>query len=129
MNGPCRPECIICHRDNEGGGGTADRAFVKKLIEHGFDPWSKPLNFEEALKRAEDAGQGDTDGDGVSDREALLLGIDPNNGASMCSGVQYGCARVAPAPSGLSAHAVGIAALVLLGLARVAAQRRCISTP
>jgi hypothetical protein len=130
----CPPPCTICHNTLQGG-PPADKPFVEKLkSRYGFrirDDEGAALigDFERALEASEAAGDDDTSGDGVSDREALLAGIDPNpGGARFCgegapSTPEYGCAaRVA---SGRTAPgAAGIAALLALGLWRVVRARK-----
>ncbi|HUM10112.1 MAG TPA: thrombospondin type 3 repeat-containing protein [Myxococcaceae bacterium] len=86
------PACTICHATNEGGSGTVVKPFGKYLVSRGLAPFD-----ESSLAGSLAAAQGehhDTDGDGISDIEALQQGLDPNGAPS--SGPQledptFGC--------------------------------------
>ena len=95
---PCTPQCIVCHRTNEGGEGTVITPFGDAMLFEGNLGPKQPDALPDALNAVEAAGI-DSDGDGVGDVEELRQGNDPNNPeqAVQCSGPEYGCgARLAP---------------------------------
>lgn len=111
-NAPCIPQCNICHRDDNGGGGTIDKPFVKSLREYG--------ELEHDMKGAVDAlaqAGVDSDGDGTPDVTEIKNGDDPNSSldAKLCF-PDGGCgARVEPAGTldGYAGAAALFTALVL----------------
>ena len=86
------PACTICHATNEGGVGTVVKPFGKYLLSRGLAPFD-----ESSLAGALAAAQGerhDSDGDGVTDIEALERGLDPNGSASGAPRIEdptFGC--------------------------------------
>ncbi len=131
----CTPQCIICHRDNLGGSGTADRPFGATLqTSSKVSPTvvrGDTERLEDALldlRAQEAAGEGqDSDGDGVKDIAELTDVAQPRDpsvpgAGDMCElDVKYGCgARVEPHASldWTGALAAGLSALGLGFLAR-----------
>jgi hypothetical protein len=114
---PCTPACTVCHTTNAGGGGTVTRAFGVAAMDRGLDGGGQtPL-----LLAALDALQTDavdSDGDGVTDIDALINGDDPNGGPPLCDAVspQYGCFN--HASSAWSLTGAFLTALVLRRRAR-----------
>jgi hypothetical protein len=86
------PACTICHATNEGGTGTVVKPFGKYLVSRGLAPFD-----ESSLAGALAAARGehhDTDGDGVSDIDALQQGLDPNgapSGGPQIEDPTFGC--------------------------------------
>lgn len=86
------PACTICHSSNEGGAGTVVKPFGKYLVSRGLAPFD-----ESSLAGSLAAAQGehhDTDGDGISDIDALKQGLDPNgspSGAPQIEDPSFGC--------------------------------------
>ena len=86
------PDCTICHATNEGGTGTVVKPFGKYLVSRGLAPFD-----ESSLAGSLAAAQGehhDTDGDGISDIDALQRGLDPNgspSGAPLVEDPSFGC--------------------------------------
>ena len=86
------PDCTVCHATNEGGTGTVVKPFGKYLMSRGLAPFD-----ESSLAGALAAATGehhDSDGDGVSDIDALRRGLDPNGSSSQAPRVedpQFGC--------------------------------------
>jgi hypothetical protein len=140
---PCTPGpgewCTLCH-DGSPSKETARQPFVNNLKRYGFQIYDadgnpNPQDFDRALTEFEMdtsiSDPGDTDGDGLSDREELARGLDPNpNGLPLCGGdappvVGYGCgARIAPAPPRFDRIALGAAVVVALGLVHARRKRR-----
>jgi len=74
------PACTICHATNEGGSGTVTKPFGKYLVSRGLVPFD-----ENSLAGALAAAAGerhDSDGDGITDIDALKQGLDPNGSSS-----------------------------------------------
>jgi hypothetical protein len=131
----CEPPCTICHQDALGGFGTVVTPFGKAMQLNGLD-FTNPKSVDTALAAMEasaDYNFGDTDGDGISDREELMNDTDPNPGGQRYCGAGadapptevYGCgARIAP-PRGASVDplAAALAALSAMALARTARRR------
>ena len=86
------PDCTICHATNEGGAGTVVKPFGKYLVSRGLVPFD-----ESSLAGSLAAAQGehhDSDGDGISDIDALQRGLDPNGAPSAALRVEdpsFGC--------------------------------------
>lgn len=78
------PDCAVCHQGTPMV-GTAVTAFGTTLREAGLK-----ANDVASLEAAwQQLGEHDSNGDGVSDKQALAQGDDPNGG-----GFSYGCAAV-----------------------------------
>lgn len=121
------PECAICHVNGVTGSGTVNTAFGKTMRARGLLP-----NNEGTLKTALEAitaEKKDSNGDGMTDIDALKAGKDPNGTVAADGGsgnpdtpetIQYGCARVAPkAPEGGTlALVIAIGALLVRRRAR-----------
>ena len=74
------PPCTICHATNQGGAGTVTKPFGKYLVSRGLVPFDES-SLATALAAA--AGeQHDSNGDGISDIDALKQGLDPNGSPS-----------------------------------------------
>lgn len=128
LSTPNTPDCAICHVGTPGT-GTVNTAFGKTMRSRGL-----LANNEGSLKsalQAITAEKKDSNGDGVTDIDALKAGQDPNGGATSADGgsnsttpeaIQYGCARVSPkaTPDGESAFVT----VGLLGLVAVLVRRR-----
>lgn len=128
LSTPNTPDCSICHIGTPAI-GTVNTAFGKTMRSRGL-----VANNEGSLKSALQAITGekkDSNGDGVTDIDALKAGQDPNGSAASADGggssgtpepIQYGCARVAPkaTPDGESA----LVTAGLLGLVAVLVRRR-----
>lgn len=140
----CVPQCITCHKTNEGGFGTLN-SFGLNLKQYGPLPPLSPAAVAPAFKNyfTLTAASGgvqtmfsngstpnprafyDSDGDGISDYTELELGDSPSvpgaNGAgAVCPSdpIMYGCfARVASAPPPSDRWGLFAAGLAVLGLA------------
>ena len=113
------PACTICHATDAGGSGTVVKPFGKYLVSRGLAPFDE-ASLANALAAAA-AENHDSDGDGISDIEALQRGLDPNGSSGKVSAVPdptFGCSV---APGGDST--VWILALVV-GLRLVAGRAR-----
>jgi hypothetical protein len=74
------PRCTICHTTDSGGAGTAVRPFGVYLRSRGLRPFD-----EDSLQNALFAAAGEhhsSNGEGLSDIDALKAGQDPNGSAS-----------------------------------------------
>lgn len=90
----CPPPCTICHATNNGGLGTVlvedgGKPFGDAMINIGFLEADDTTILKEALATLETDGH-DSDGDGISDIDALKADTDPNVGGNVC-GARYGC--------------------------------------
>jgi len=92
---PCEPQCTLCHSTNSGGSGTVTTAFGVELMNQGLTGGAD-TELLEAVLGAHFAADGDVNGDGITDQEDLLDGIDPSTGESLCDGPQYGCLNHTP---------------------------------
>ncbi|HET6984586.1 MAG TPA: hypothetical protein VFI53_20750 [Myxococcaceae bacterium] len=86
------PPCTICHATDQGGAGTVVKPFGKYLVSRGLVPFDES-SLATALAAA--AGeQHDSNGDGISDIDALKQGLDPNGSPSpgvLLEDPQFGC--------------------------------------
>jgi hypothetical protein len=86
------PPCTICHATDQGGAGTVVKPFGKYLVSRGLVPFD-----ESSLATALAAAAGehhDSNGDGISDIDALKQGLDPNGSSSpgaLLEDPQFGC--------------------------------------
>ena len=112
-----QPPCTICHNNPNGGLGTATTAFGTYMRSRGVVPYDEN-SLRNALAAAA-AEKHDSNGDGVTDIDALKQGLDPN-GASGVAPLEYGCVgRIANARDGGGMHAIGAAiAIAFAGLMR-----------
>jgi hypothetical protein len=100
----CEPGCRLCHMNDRGGPGNLNTGFGPQMIGNGIvlgNPSSVLPAFETYEAMAAAAGViADIDGDGQSDRDELVMGLDPNIAGEerICANeVEYGCfATVAP---------------------------------
>ena len=114
------PPCTICHATNAGGLGTVTKPFGKYMVSRGLVPFDE--NSLAGALAADAAENHDTDGDGISDIDALKRGLDPNGslGASTVPDPTFGCSAV----RGGGASTYVLVLLVGLGLAAARACRR-----
>ena len=86
------PACTICHATDQGGAGTVVKPFGKYMVSRGLVPFD-----ESSLATALAAAAGehhDSNGDGISDIDALKQGLDPNGSSAQAPRVedpQFGC--------------------------------------
>jgi hypothetical protein len=130
-NVPCTPSCGVCHFDASGGPAKIRKTtngkpgFGAKLLSYGLDVGD--LSSINAALDADKSDQSDVDGDGKSDFDELSVGDDPNDptpGASVCSGPEFGCVRVARQGPVDGVASVSAAAVLLLGLTALRRRRR-----
>jgi hypothetical protein len=132
----CVPQCTACHLTNLGGPGMLN-VFGQNLETYGLlrgipdDP-----NFEKEIAAYFDAvaagkTNGDSDGDGTSDKDEILAGDSPAialpRGKSLfCPDIEYGCAgsRIASAPPPVGHIGVWSAGLAVVGFAAIRRRRR-----
>ena len=85
------PPCTICHDTDQGGAGTVVKPFGQYMVSRGLVPFDES-SLANALAAA--AGeQHDSNGDGISDIDALKQGLDPNGSApgALLEGPTFGC--------------------------------------
>ena len=88
------PPCTICHATDQGGAGTVVKPFGKYMVSRGLVPFDDS-SLATALAAAA-AERHDSNGDGISDIDALKQGLDPNGTSSTAALVedpQFGCAQ------------------------------------
>lgn len=86
---PTAPPCSLCHSTAEGG-GPVTRAFGLALKERGMVAGDQD-SLRAALQKLE-ADRVDSDGDGMTDVEALRAGMDPHSGKALPTlQPSYGC--------------------------------------
>lgn len=113
---PCTPQCTLCHTTNSGGDGTVTEPFGMAMMDRGLEGGSQRDLLQAALTQMElDAV--DSDGDGVTDIDALILGENPNGGTAFCGDSAlptptYGCLNVARGGLAGAGVLAGLAALV-----------------
>jgi hypothetical protein len=118
----CAPPCTLCHRDNQGGLGTAGKPFADQMVTAGLEA-REPDRIRPALDALEAAAT-DSDGDGVPDVEELRQERDPNvKGAGVVCGPTYGCGAHVAARDHVDPTAL-IAALAVALMLCAAARRR-----
>jgi hypothetical protein len=108
------PSCTICHNSPNGGLGTVTTPFGKYLRSRGLVELDEG-SLRNALTAAQAEGH-DSNGDGVTDIEALREGLDPNGNTGGLGPPVYGCGighRASRVPAGAWAIFV---ALVVLGV-------------
>ncbi|HET9156121.1 MAG TPA: hypothetical protein VFN91_05600 [Myxococcaceae bacterium] len=120
------PACTICHATDAGGSGTVTKPFGKYLVSRGLVPFDEN-SLAGALAAA--AGENhDSNGDGISDIQALKMGLDPNgtaSGASTLEDPTFGCGA---ARGGGGGTWIGVL-LVGLGLAAARGWRTARACP
>ena len=109
---PCTPQCTICHATNNGGDGTVIQDFGMAMQDRGLTGGSNYDKLHTALDTMGTDGV-DSNGDGTSDIEDLIAGVDPNTGTGFCGGATpvYGCSSLPaqPAWAGVVGALVGLA--------------------
>lgn len=83
------PSCTICHNNPNGGLGTVTRPFGEYLRSRGLVEFDE-ASLRNALTAAQAEGH-DSNGDGVTDIEALREGLDPNGNTGASGPPAYGC--------------------------------------
>jgi MYXO-CTERM domain-containing protein len=119
------PPCTICHNNPNGGLGTVTTVFGMYMRSRGLVPYDEN-SLRNALAAAS-AEQHVSNGDGISDTQALREGLDPNAGSggaptqSPLPPPDYGCgAQVASGQGGSASGPF----LVAAGIAIVRRRRR-----
>jgi hypothetical protein len=116
---PCVPQCTLCHRDSNGGVGTATRPFGAAVQSAGLE--LKRPDLIATVLAALERGRFDSDEDGILDVDELRQGDNPNQSGQGFLCATYGCtARVAPAAADSAlVPSIGILLAVAVGLARL----------
>jgi len=112
------PHCTICHATSHGGAGTVVKPFGKYLVSRGLKALDED-SLAGALAAAA-AERHDTDGDGITDIDALKQGLDPNG--SLANGLEapsYGCSS-----TGASGATSTLLLVLVVALRLIAAQAR-----
>jgi hypothetical protein len=121
---PCTPACTLCHETNAGGAGTVTQPFGEAMVARGLIP-SDDASLADALAAME-ADAVDSDGDGVTDVDALRDGANPNpGGADFCSvpPPQYGCVATLQAGDGRAGWMAPAVGAIVLASRRRRARR------
>lgn len=108
--------CTICHTTMSGGTGTATTKFATSMKAAGLTGQSQLTLLDSALDTLA-AKNTDSDGDGVSDIQALKDRSDPNTGQAQSDvpAMRYGCgARIATGK--VQSNAAVTVAMACLGL-------------
>jgi len=121
---PCTPPCTVCHRDSNGGMGTATQPFGAAMTNAELTlkaPDGIPLALAVLASKSIDS-----DGDGVTDTEELREGSNPNAAGESVLCATYGCgAHIVPeAPSRSASKGPGAWFLLALATLAVAFRRR-----
>jgi hypothetical protein len=115
---PCAPQCTVCHRDTNGGTGTAITPFAVTMREEGLRGGNQPARMRTALDGLTMGGY-DSDGDGRSDIEELRDGANPNQPGDGLLCAQYGCgSSVVPNQRRRGVEVLILAAVLGFGLVR-----------
>jgi len=116
------PECVLCHKTDEGGARTATRPFAVTLSRYDVQG-GNPGSLTAALREVR-SSQTDSDADGYSDYDEITTALNPNDasdgpeegpiGPPPYSGPlpQHGCAVATPVDPSSAAPVL----LVALGL-------------
>ncbi len=124
LNMDCAPPCTVCHRDQNGGAGTATKPFAQAMIKDGDLVGQDPSLVKPALDKLEAAGS-DSDGDGVTDVGELRAGTDPNvKGPSPLFCPTYGCGAHVARDQQVDPAALLLALVTALGLVALGRRRR-----
>ncbi|HVJ17326.1 MAG TPA: thrombospondin type 3 repeat-containing protein [Polyangiaceae bacterium] len=117
-----QPECVLCHKTNDGGARTATRPFAVTPSRYDVQG-GNPGSLSAALRQVR-SDQTDSDADGYSDYDEVTTGLNPNDasdgpeegpiGPPPYSGPlpQHGCSAASPAAPSSAASAL----LIALGL-------------
>jgi hypothetical protein len=114
------PQCTLCHSTPQGG-GIPTTAFGKEMVRDGLTTNSSTL--DPALDKMK-ADNWDSNGDGMTDIQALQDGIDPSTGVARSDAptMKYGCgARIAT--STVRSNAAVTLTLALLGMVLMSRRR------
>jgi len=109
------PPCAICHQDGRVGLGTVTTSFGRALIARGLHAGDEAALKEALAEMTRD--RMDSDGDGVTDLDALRAGRDPNGagGVSLTGpDLTYGCGGATVASSSKVPPGIVLSAIVLL---------------
>jgi hypothetical protein len=112
--GDCTPGCSVCHRDNNGGPGTAIKKFASAMVVEGLRQ-KQPETVKPAVEALRTKNS-DVDDDMKFDIDELAAGQDPNvpTPLSVCLPTYgFGCAVTRVSPPGLDLALLGSAALLV----------------
>lgn len=113
---PCAPQCTLCHRDNNGGIGTLQGAFIETLDEAQVLDIDDPASVQAAVDFLA-SNAIDSDGDGALDLDELKDGQNPSlKGDAPLCGPTYGCGATVAKSERTDWLAVTIALLASAGL-------------
>ncbi|HEX3774914.1 MAG TPA: thrombospondin type 3 repeat-containing protein [Polyangiaceae bacterium] len=116
------PDCTVCHQSDQGGEGTATKAFSRTLQREGLV--EEDLGSLDKALAADKAQSIDSDGDGIPDFDELQMGLDPNDGPGAFGNFpipETGCALSLPArptPGDAAPWLGALATIVVLGRRR-----------